>query len=63
MKAKNGYKSIPLSFNRRAVHASASVTKQKNTIHSISEVDITEPFHGRFHPVEFNPFLLIFLST
>ncbi|MBN2524472.1 MAG: 2-oxo acid dehydrogenase subunit E2 [Bacteroidales bacterium] len=40
---KKGYKSIPLSFNRRAVHASASVTKQKNTIHCISEVDITRP--------------------
>jgi len=38
-----GYHSIPLSFNRRAVIASASVSKEKNTIHSITEVDITEP--------------------
>lgn len=38
-----GYKSIPLTFNRRAVIASASVTKEKNTIHSITEIDITEP--------------------
>jgi pyruvate/2-oxoglutarate dehydrogenase complex dihydrolipoamide acyltransferase (E2) component len=38
-----GYKSIPLSFNRRAVIASASVTKEKNAIHSITEIDITEP--------------------
>jgi pyruvate/2-oxoglutarate dehydrogenase complex dihydrolipoamide acyltransferase (E2) component len=43
MKSKNGYKSIPLSFNRRAVIASASVTKEKNAIHSFTEVDITIP--------------------
>lgn len=40
-----GYHSIPLSFNRRAVIASASVTREKNTIHSMTEVDITEPRH------------------
>ena len=38
-----GFKSIPLSFNRRAVVASASVTREKNTIHSLTEVDISEP--------------------
>jgi pyruvate/2-oxoglutarate dehydrogenase complex dihydrolipoamide acyltransferase (E2) component len=43
MKQKAGYRSIPLTFNRRAVIASATVTKEKNTIHSITEVDITEP--------------------
>lgn len=43
MKNKKGHKSIPLSFNRRAVIASASVTKEKNAIHSLTEVDITEP--------------------
>ena len=43
MKIRNGYKSLPLSFNRRAVIASASVTKEKNTIHGITEIDITEP--------------------
>ena len=43
MKSKKGYKSIPLSFNRRAVIASATVSKEKNTIHSFTEVDITEP--------------------
>lgn len=37
------YKSIPLSFNRKMVQAAASVTKEKNTIHSITEIDITEP--------------------
>jgi pyruvate/2-oxoglutarate dehydrogenase complex dihydrolipoamide acyltransferase (E2) component len=43
MKIKNGYKSLPLSIYRHAVIASASVTKEKNAIHSISEVDISEP--------------------
>lgn len=43
MKPSNGYKSIPVTFNRRAVIASATVTKEKNTIHCITEVDITEP--------------------
>lgn len=38
-----GYTSQPLSFNRCAVRASASITRQRNTIHSITEVDITEP--------------------
>lgn len=43
MKTKNGYKTIPLSFNRRVVIASASVTKKKNVIHSFTEIDISEP--------------------
>lgn len=38
-----GYKSIPLSFNRKMVMASVSVTKQKSAIHSFAEIDITEP--------------------
>jgi pyruvate/2-oxoglutarate dehydrogenase complex dihydrolipoamide acyltransferase (E2) component len=38
-----GYKSIPMSFNRLAVIASATVTKEKNAIHCITEVDISEP--------------------
>jgi pyruvate/2-oxoglutarate dehydrogenase complex dihydrolipoamide acyltransferase (E2) component len=38
-----GYKSIPMTFNRRAVIASATVTKEKNAIHCITEVDISEP--------------------
>lgn len=37
------YKSIPLTFNRKAVIASATVTKEKNTFHSITEVDISIP--------------------
>jgi pyruvate/2-oxoglutarate dehydrogenase complex dihydrolipoamide acyltransferase (E2) component len=43
MTSKKGYKSVPLSFNRRAVIASATVTKEKNAIHCITEVDITAP--------------------
>jgi pyruvate/2-oxoglutarate dehydrogenase complex dihydrolipoamide acyltransferase (E2) component len=43
MTKEKGYKSSPLSFNRRAVIASASVTKDKNTIHCFTEVDITKP--------------------
>ena len=38
-----GYLSITLSFNRRAIIASASVTREKNTIHCVTEIDITEP--------------------
>ncbi len=40
---KAGYTSERLSFNRRMVAASASVTSRKNTIHSLAEVDITIP--------------------
>jgi pyruvate/2-oxoglutarate dehydrogenase complex dihydrolipoamide acyltransferase (E2) component len=40
---KTGYTSERLSFNRRMVAASASVTSRKNTIHSLAEVDITIP--------------------
>lgn len=43
MAIKNGYKSLPLSFNRRAVIASATVTREKNAVHCFTEVDITEP--------------------
>jgi len=43
MSAKNGYKSLPLSYYRQAVIASASVSKEKNSIHCFTEVDITEP--------------------
>jgi pyruvate/2-oxoglutarate dehydrogenase complex dihydrolipoamide acyltransferase (E2) component len=43
MKQNDGHKSVPLNFNRRAVIASASVTKEKNAIHGFTEIDITEP--------------------
>lgn len=39
----SGVKKIPLSFGRRMVAASASVTKRKNTIHCMSAADITVP--------------------
>jgi pyruvate/2-oxoglutarate dehydrogenase complex dihydrolipoamide acyltransferase (E2) component len=45
MKTMNGYKSLPLSSYRQSVIASASVTREKNAIHSLTEVDITEPRH------------------
>jgi pyruvate/2-oxoglutarate dehydrogenase complex dihydrolipoamide acyltransferase (E2) component len=38
-----GYTSIPMTFNRRAVIASATVTKEKNAIHCVTEVDISIP--------------------
>ncbi len=40
---EKGYKTEKLSFNRKVVRASVSVTGKGNTIHSFSEVDITEP--------------------
>ena len=40
---KKGYSSAPLSFSRKMVIASATVTKQKNAIHSFTEVDVTVP--------------------
>ena len=43
MNQKTGYKSIPLTFSRKAVIASATVTKEKNTFHCIAEVDISIP--------------------
>jgi len=43
MPANRGYISRPLSFNRQAVIASASITREKNAIHALTEVDISEP--------------------
>jgi len=40
---KRGYQQVPLSINRRAVIASASVTREKNAIHSLTEVDVSRP--------------------
>ena len=37
-----GYASRPLSFNRRVVRASASVTRRRNTIHCMAQADVTE---------------------
>jgi pyruvate/2-oxoglutarate dehydrogenase complex dihydrolipoamide acyltransferase (E2) component len=43
MDSNHGFKSIPMTFNRRAVIASATVTKEKNAIHCITEIDISIP--------------------
>ncbi len=40
---EKGYRSEPLSFNRKAVIASASVTRRKNSIHCLARADVTEP--------------------
>lgn len=40
---KKGYTAAPLSFNRKMVIASATVTNQKSAIHSFTEVDVTVP--------------------
>lgn len=38
-----GFKKVKLSFLRQAVIASASITKQKNAIHNVTEIDISIP--------------------
>jgi pyruvate/2-oxoglutarate dehydrogenase complex dihydrolipoamide acyltransferase (E2) component len=38
-----GYKIKPLSFERQMVRASASVTRRRNVIHSMTEVDVSVP--------------------
>ncbi len=43
MKKHRSFESRPLTFNRQMLRASVSVTREKNTIHGITEVDITEP--------------------
>jgi pyruvate/2-oxoglutarate dehydrogenase complex dihydrolipoamide acyltransferase (E2) component len=43
MSKRSGYRSVPVSFNRRMVAISASMARQRNTIHSITDVDISVP--------------------
>ena len=43
MKEKQGYRVVPFTMNRRMVAASAAVGRERNNIHAIIEVDITEP--------------------
>ncbi len=43
MNRNKGYRAEPLSFNRRAVIASASVTSERNVIHTLTEIDVSEP--------------------
>jgi pyruvate/2-oxoglutarate dehydrogenase complex dihydrolipoamide acyltransferase (E2) component len=40
---RRGYRSEPLSFNRKVLIASASVIRRKNTIHCLARADVTEP--------------------
>ncbi|MGW8316001.1 MAG: 2-oxo acid dehydrogenase subunit E2 [Bacteroidales bacterium] len=40
---KNGTRTEPLTFNRKVLIASASVTRRKNTIHCMARADVTEP--------------------
>jgi pyruvate/2-oxoglutarate dehydrogenase complex dihydrolipoamide acyltransferase (E2) component len=40
---KAGYRSEPLTFNRKVLIASASVTRRKNTIHCLAKADVTTP--------------------
>jgi pyruvate/2-oxoglutarate dehydrogenase complex dihydrolipoamide acyltransferase (E2) component len=43
MAESRGYRVKPFAGNRQMVAASAAVSKQRDTIHLITEVDITEP--------------------
>ena len=43
MRLSKGYSSTRLSFNRRLVQASASITREQNAIHSLAEIDISIP--------------------
>lgn len=43
MKRERGYRVLPFSVNRRMAAASAAVCRQRDTIHTMTEVDITEP--------------------
>jgi pyruvate/2-oxoglutarate dehydrogenase complex dihydrolipoamide acyltransferase (E2) component len=43
MSGKNGFSMEKFSFNRQMVAAASSVSRQNNTIHAMTEVDITRP--------------------
>jgi pyruvate/2-oxoglutarate dehydrogenase complex dihydrolipoamide acyltransferase (E2) component len=43
MKKKRNYRVVPFTMDRRWVAAAASVGRERNNIHAITEVDITEP--------------------
>jgi hypothetical protein len=43
MKKAKGYRTELFGFNRQMVTASAAVSKEKDTIHLITDVDITQP--------------------
>lgn len=43
MKRKPGHRVVPFTANRRLVAASAAVARERNTVHALFEVDVTEP--------------------
>jgi pyruvate/2-oxoglutarate dehydrogenase complex dihydrolipoamide acyltransferase (E2) component len=43
LSGKQGYRAVPFTVNRRMVAASASVGREQNNIHTITEVDISQP--------------------
>lgn len=43
MKNHSGHKSVLLSFSRKVLIASVSVTREKNAIHAFTEIDISVP--------------------
>jgi hypothetical protein len=43
VKRKRGYRVLPFSANRHMAAASAAVSKERDTIHILTEVDVTEP--------------------
>jgi pyruvate/2-oxoglutarate dehydrogenase complex dihydrolipoamide acyltransferase (E2) component len=43
MKRHTGYRVMPFTMNRRMAAASAAVSRRQDTIHTITEVDVTEP--------------------
>jgi pyruvate/2-oxoglutarate dehydrogenase complex dihydrolipoamide acyltransferase (E2) component len=45
MNKSSGYQSEPFGFNRRMVAAASAINREKNTIHLMTEVDISAPRH------------------
>ncbi len=43
MNPPKGYRTVPFSAPRRMVAATVSVNRERNTIHLVSEVDVSEP--------------------
>ena len=43
MSKDRGYRTVPFGFNRRMVAAASAVSREKHTIHLMTEVDISEP--------------------
>ncbi len=43
MTKRPGHRAVPFTASRRLVAASVSVSRESNTIHTLTEVDVTEP--------------------